>query len=353
MYKLKVTLPSKNYEIYIKKRLVDYIGIKLKDICSSNKIAIITDKNVNAIYGDKLSMCLNKQGFITKTILIKPGENSKSLGNVEKIYNELLDFKIKRSDMIIAFGGGVVGDLAGFVSSTFLRGIPFIQIPTTLLAQVDSSVGGKVAVNLPRGKNLVGSFYHPDAVFIDTDFLKTLDKRYLYDGMSEVIKYGCINDKNLFYDLLKYKLESNLFNNLDKIVFTCCSIKKDIVERDEKDLGERMILNFGHTIGHGIEKYYDYSYYTHGEAVAIGMYNITKKSEEVGITQKGTSQEIKTILHKYNLPYEMPNLAKPKLIQTIMIDKKSNNKYFNIVLLKQIGEAFIYKIDLKEINKFI
>lgn len=353
MYTLKVELPNKNYKIHIEKDLLNSIGEKLKSLTNSNRIAIITDKNVNRIYGDKLSMSLKNEGFATKIIAIDPGEQSKSLKIAESIYNGLLDFRINRSDLIIAFGGGVVGDLGGFVASTFLRGIPFIQIPTSLLAQVDSSVGGKVAVNLNRGKNLVGSFYHPEAVFIDTDLLRTLEKRHLYDGMAEVIKYGCIKDKKLFDDLLKHELEENLFENLDRIVLTCCSIKKEIVQRDEKDLGERMILNFGHTIGHGIEKYFNYSEYTHGEAVAIGMYNITKRSEEIGLSEKGISEALKNILKKYKLPYEMHQLDKNELIEAIKLDKKNTKENINIVLVKTIGKGFIHRIKADEIQKFI
>ncbi len=353
MYTLKVKIPNKTYEIQIENGLLNSIGKKLKSFTKSNKIAIITDKNVNKIYGDKLNMSLKKEGFTTRIIAIDPGEHSKSLRIAEEIYNELLDFRINRSDLIIVFGGGVVGDLGGFVASTFLRGIPFIQIPTSLLAQVDSSVGGKVAVNLNRGKNLVGSFYHPEAVFIDTGLLQTLEKRYLYDGMAEVIKYGCIKDKKLFEDLLQYQSEVDLFESLDKIVFTCCSIKKEIVQKDERDLGERMILNFGHTIGHGIEKYFNYSEFTHGEAVAIGMYNITKRSEEIGLSQKGTAIALKKILQKYKLSYEIPYIDKTKLIEVIMLDKKNISKNLNLVLLKTIGQGIIHKINTNNISKFI
>lgn len=353
MHTLNIELPGKKYKIYIKKGLLDSIGVMLKDIYKSNKIAIITDENVDRIYGENLNKSLKREGFTTKLIVIKPGENSKSLSCAQEIYNDLLDFKLRRSDLIVVLGGGVVGDVGGFVASTFLRGIPFVQIPTTLLAQVDSSIGGKVAVNLPRGKNLIGSFYHPEAVFIDTNLLYTLDKRYLYDGIAEVIKYGCIKDEQIFDDLLQYQSEEDLVDNLDEIVLSCCNTKKKIVQRDEKDLGERMILNFGHTIGHGLEKYFNYSKYTHGEAVAIGMYNITKKSEDMGMTQKGTSELIRTILQKYKLPYEMPPIDKAKLIESVMLDKKGTEENLNIILLKKIGEGFIYKISINEIYKLL
>lgn len=353
MANLEVSLPQKKYPIIIKKGILENIGEEIKKIYKNKKIAIITDSNVEGLYGEKIINRLNKNNFKTKTIVIQPGEKSKSLESAKDIFEELLDFEITRGDMIIAFGGGVVGDLAGFAASTLLRGIPFIQIPTSLLAQIDSSVGGKVAVNLPQGKNLVGSFYHPEAVFIDPDLLKTLDKRFLYDGMAEVIKYGCIRDKKLFDKLMKIENEEELFNNIEEIILSCCRVKRDIVQRDEKDKGERMLLNFGHTIGHAIEKNFNYMKYTHGEAVAMGMYNISKQSEEMGITENGTTELIKKLLIKYNLPFEMPNVEKAKLIKSIGLDKKNKGDSLNIILLREIGDAFIKSIERQDIDLFV
>lgn len=350
---LEVNLPQKKYSILIEKGILNNIGKEIRKIYKNKKIAIITDSNVNGLYGEKIIEILNKYDFQTKTIVIEPGEKSKSLHSAEEIYEELLDFEITRGDMIIAFGGGVVGDLAGFVTSTLLRGIPFIQIPTSLLAQIDSSVGGKVAVNLPRGKNLVGSFYHPEAVFIDPDLLKTLDKRFLYDGMAEVIKYGCIRDKELFERLMTIENEEELFNNMEEIILKCCTVKRDIVQRDEKDNGERMLLNFGHTIGHGVEKSFGYKTYTHGEGVAIGMYNITRRSVEMNITKDKTADLIKRILIKYNLPCEMPDIEKEEIINAVKLDKKNKGDRMNIVLLKEIGNAFIKNIDRKDVKLYI
>ncbi|QEK11766.1 3-dehydroquinate synthase [Crassaminicella thermophila] len=352
MYEIKINLAHKSYSIFIKNGLIDYIGKEIKKNYKNKKIAVITDINVEKFYGEKI-MQQFKNDFEVKMITVKPGEKSKSLDTLEYLYNELLDFEITRGDLIIAFGGGVIGDITGFAAATLLRGIPFIQIPTSLLAQIDSSVGGKVAVNLSRGKNLVGNFYHPEAVFIDPILLRTLDKRFLYDGMAEVIKYGCIRDEKLFKSLLEYENEHELFNNIEEIIFRCCSIKKEIVEKDEKDTGERMLLNFGHTLGHAVEKYYNYEKYTHGEAVAIGMYNITKRSEDMGITEIGTVSLIKEILKKYNLPYELPNMDKSNNIKTIGLDKKNKGSYMNIVLLKKIGNGFIKKIKREDIEKYI
>lgn len=348
---INVDLPNNSYPIIIEKGLLNRLSEEIKKVYKNKKIAIITDKNIEKLYGDRIKEELESD-FQIKIIVIEPGEKSKSLKVLEGVYNELLSFQITRGDLIIAFGGGVIGDLAGFAASTLLRGIPYIQIPTSLLAQIDSSVGGKVAVNLAQGKNLVGSFYQPKAVFIDPEFISTLDKRYFYDGMAEVIKYACIKDKSLFEDLLSFDKEE-LLQNMEGIILRCCRIKKDIVVEDELDTGERMVLNFGHTLGHVIEKQYDYEKYTHGEAVAIGMYNITKKSEDLGISKKDTSELIKKILSKYHLPYEMPIIPRERILQTIGLDKKSKGQYINLILVKEIGEAYIGKVDKKDITSYI
>lgn len=353
MKSLNINLTHKTYPIYIKKGLMNSIEGEIKKIYSGKKIVVVSDKNVYGFYGDKLVEQLKKGGFMVNEIIVEPGEKSKSFEVLLDIYDKLLDFTVTRGDLIIALGGGVIGDLTGFVAATFLRGIPFVQIPTSLLAQIDSSIGGKVAVDLKRGKNLVGSFYHPQAVFIDSDVLKTLDERYLYDGMAEVIKYACIKDKKLFYDLLNYNSREELIENMDYIIETCCSIKKEIVEKDEKDTGDRMILNFGHTIGHAIEKYFNFEKYTHGEGVALGMYSITKKSEELGLTEKGVSQSIMEILKKYNLQHEINLENKDEILKAISLDKKNNGEFINIILLEKIGKGFIYKIKREDIIDFI
>ena len=351
MPRLNVDLPQNSYPIIIEKGLLKGLKDEIKKINNYEKIAIITDKNIERLYGARIKEELEGD-FQIKIIVVEPGEKSKSLEVLEEVYKQLLDIEITRGDLIIAFGGGVVGDLAGFAAATFLRGIPYIQVPTSLLAQIDSSVGGKVAVNLAQGKNLVGSFYQPKAVFIDPDFLSTLEERYFYDGMAELIKYACIKDRDLFEDLLSFS-DQDLFQNMEGIILRCCQIKRDIVVRDELDKGERMILNFGHSLGHVIEKYYNYEKYTHGEAVAMGMYNITKKSEAMGITQEGTSELIKKILSKYNLPYEMPIINKESLLQIIGLDKKNKGQYINLILVKEIGEAYIEKIYRKDISSYI
>ncbi|TAH64111.1 MAG: 3-dehydroquinate synthase [Gottschalkiaceae bacterium] len=353
MYKIKVNLAQKDYPILIKRGIINSLDFEIGRIYKNKKIAIITDHNIKGIYGDRIIESLSAYGFQIHTISVNPGEGSKSIQVLSHVYNQLLDIGINRKDLIVAFGGGVVGDLAGFAASTFLRGIRYIQVPTSLLAQIDSSVGGKVGINLPRGKNLVGNFYHPESVFIDPDLLNTLPNRYLYDGMAEVIKYACIRDKTMYEKLLSIESKEKLYENIEEIIYSCCSIKKEIVEKDERESGERMLLNFGHTIGHAIEKVFNYETFTHGEAVAIGMYCITRQSEEMGITKKGTSSLIKRILVQYNLPFEIGEIDNSRLLESIALDKKGEEDILNIVLLKEIGAGFINKINKEDIGEFV
>lgn len=353
MKELRVNIPGRDYTIFIESGSLNNIGNNIETIHKGKKIAIITDENIYELYGKELEEKLRESSFDVNTIRVKAGEVSKSLNTLEYVYNELLDFSITRSDLIIAFGGGVVGDLAGFAASTLLRGIAFIQIPTSLLAQIDSSVGGKVAVNLKKGKNLVGSFYQPLAVYIDPDLLKTLDTRYFNDGMGEMIKYACIKDRELFEKLSNYRAKEELVEDIEEIIYRCLDIKRTIVEMDELDSGERMLLNFGHTLGHGIEKQYNYEKYSHGEAVAIGMYNITKKSEDMALTKAGTADKIKYLLEKYELPYKMPEMDLDGIKEIISLDKKTSGDKINIILLEEIGSSFIKNINREDIKYYI
>lgn len=347
MKEIIVELPKDEYSIFIEKGLINIISSYIKELNKGNKLVLITDDNIQKLYGHTLKDQLVDNGFIVKMIVIKAGEASKSISTLQCIYEELLDFEITRGDYIITLGGGVVGDLGGFAAATYLRGIPFIQIPTTLLAQIDSSVGGKVAVNLPKGKNLVGSFYQPKAVFIDPNVLATLNRKYFNDGMAEVIKYACILDKDLFKRLMALSREE-LMEQIEDVIYTCCNIKRKIVEQDEKDLGERMKLNFGHTLGHAIEKYFNYQRFTHGEAVAMGMFTITQKSEALGFTKSGATEQLQRILEKYHLPYKMPSMDREEIIKIISLDKKNKGDYIELILLREIGVSQISKRAVRE-----
>jgi 3-dehydroquinate synthase len=353
MKTLRLNLKDNSYNIYFEKNIMLKVGQYLKENYNNKKIAIITDDNLEKLYAEPLNKSIKELGFETKIIAVKPGEVSKSVDTLQEVYKEFSIFKFGRHDLIITLGGGVIGDLGGFAASTYLRGVDYLQVPTSLLAQVDSSIGGKVAVDLPWGKNLVGSFYHPKAVFIDTELLKTLDVRFLHDGLAEVIKYGFIMDETIINELMKFNNDEELLNNIEEIIYKCCSIKKAIVERDEKDFGERMLLNFGHTLGHAVERYFKYKKYSHGEAVAIGMVQITRKSEALFLTEKGTSKLLESILKKYDLPVEVPVMNESSILDAIILDKKNIGENINLIILKKIGEGIIKKVPISEIEDFI
>lgn len=347
MKSLDIRLSHKQYPIQIKNGLIDEVGKEIKAIYHGEKIAVITDHNIDCYYGKELLIGLKSVGFKVEKIVVPAGEKSKSFAVLLNVYDRLSKFGITREDLLITLGGGVVGDLGGFAAATFLRGVPYVQVPTSLLAQVDSSIGGKVAVDLPQGKNLVGSFYHPEAVLIDPNVLCTLNPIFFRDGLAEVIKYGCIRDEALFINLMNYRDETELLKNMDEIIETCCKIKKELVEKDERDLGERMALNFGHTIGHALERYFDYEQYTHGESVAAGMYMITSHSERLGLTEQGSSEKIKTILTKYRLPSEIKITDRSRFFEYMKLDKKKMGNQLNLVILKKIGESQTIKTNFE------
>ena len=343
MTKLKVSLPGHSYDIYIENGLLSKAETYISKLFKGKRIAILSDDNVFPHYGEQLISSL--KDYQCFSIVLPHGESSKSFNSLMPIYEQLAKHKFSRSDCIIALGGGVIGDLAGFVAATYLRGVPYIQIPTSLLAQVDSSVGGKVAVDLPEGKNLVGAFHHPMLVLIDPLVLKTLPTRYINDGMAEVIKYGCIKDASLFETIKRAGSFKNLEPEINKIIHRCVDIKREIVEQDPTDLGLRMVLNFGHTLGHALEQYYNYERESHGEAVAIGMANITTVSENKGLTKKGTAKEIKEVLKSYDLPITS-HTEFGKLKEALLRDKKFLNNALNLILLKEIGDSYIYPSDV-------
>lgn len=349
MRELYVNLGKESYSLYIENGLLDRVLPYISSVFKGKKIMIVSDDNVFPLYGNKIKEQLQEKYECYEHVMAH-GEQSKNMDMVKEVYTSLIEANLTRTDLVIALGGGVVGDLSGFVAATYLRGIPFIQIPTTLLAQVDSSVGGKVAVDLPQGKNLVGNFYHPKCVLIDPSVLSTLTDRFFRDGMGEVIKYGCIQSASLFYKLKAIETKEALFEQLEEIIYECVDCKREVVEEDERDTGRRMILNFGHTLAHAVEQYYGYGRESHGEAVAIGMYQIMKLAEDKGIIEEvcgsdastGMAEEIKQILIKYQLPYDC-DVDRSLLLQAIGKDKKNLSGSLNVILLSHIGEALIYK----------
>ena len=343
--KLTVDLGPNSYPIHIENGILAKTGELVSEVFSGKKIMIVSDDNVFPLYGEIITKALSDSGFECYSFVLPHGEPTKSFQSLPKIYEALINAKLTRSDLLIALGGGVIGDLAGFVASSYLRGIKFVQIPTSLLAQVDSSVGGKVAVDLSQGKNLVGAFYHPKAVIIDPDVLNTLPDHFISDGMGEVIKYGCIKDKELFELLCKHTSFDDLKPKLTQIIARCVDIKRIVVEADQFDLGERILLNFGHTLAHTIEQHFNYERESHGEAVGIGMYQITKIAEEKGLTTSGCAEQIKKVLEIYKLP-DNSNLPIDVLTDAISLDKKNLNNHLNVVLLHDIGDSYVYPTDV-------
>lgn len=332
---------GKNYNIYIESGIINSCGRYIREISKAEKAVIITDSNVAPLYGERVRSSLESAGFQTFTYVFKAGENSKRLSTVENILCFLSDCGISRDGLIIALGGGVAGDTAGLCAALYMRGVCFVQIPTSLLAQIDSSVGGKTAVDLEAGKNLCGAFWQPELVLIDPELLKTLPPKFFADGMGEAIKYGCIKDKNLFERLENENVE----DFIEDMIHDCVSIKRAVVENDEKEKGERIILNFGHTLGHALEKYYNFEERTHGEAVGIGMILIAMAGEKNKITAPGTAARISKLLQKYNLPISDP-APLDELLKLCSADKKRCGDKINFVLLKEIGKAFVLPLEI-------
>ncbi|MCD7950528.1 MAG: 3-dehydroquinate synthase [Erysipelotrichaceae bacterium] len=346
---MTVNLGKDSYPIYIQQGILDQINAYIEPVYQGEKIMIISDDQVFHFYGDKIENQL-KQKYKVNHVIVPHGEQSKRFDILPSIYSQILDFHLTRTDLIIALGGGVIGDLAGFVASTYLRGVQFVQIPTSLLAQVDSSVGGKVAVDLNEGKNLIGAFKHPTMVLIDPLTLKTLEERFINDGMGEVIKYGCIFDKDLFNRLAGYASFQDLYNDIDEIIYRCVDLKRIVVERDLFDFGDRLSLNFGHTLGHALEQYYHYEKYSHGEVVSIGMVQITRIAQMKGLTKIGTSEQIKKVVTLYHLPC-VANVSTADLKKAMSLDKKNIHSKLNYVLLKEIGQYEVYPSDLSFIDE--
>lgn len=342
MNTLKVNLGDRSYNILIGKGLIERCGAEIKKISGAKRVLVVTDDTVCALYGDVVKTALEAENFNVKVVSFPAGEMTKSIESLQCLYDEGLHFGITRSDLIVALGGGVIGDLTGFFAATLLRGVPFVQIPTTLLAQVDSSVGGKVAINVPQGKNLVGNFYQPKLVLIDTNVLKTLSNKIFADGMAEVIKYGCILDEALFKTLQRFTNREEMESALADIIYACCDAKRKVVEADELDTGERLLLNFGHTMGHVIEKAFNFTEYTHGQGVAIGMVLAARLGEHLALTPSGTEQAVAEILKQYGLPTSVT--LDGDWINTMKLDKKMQGDTIRFVFLHEVGHAFVKKM---------
>jgi len=343
MQRINIDLGERSYDILLGSGLFDRVGEILSQVLQPSRIILVTHPSLFRLYGDKVLAGLKKQGWATDIIEVPEGETSKSLQQADIIYDRLLDFNCDRKSVLIALGGGVIGDLTGFVAATYQRGIPFVQVPTTLLSQVDSSVGGKTAVNHPKGKNMIGAFYQPRMVIADLDTLQTLPQNEFRAGLAEVIKYGVISDANLF-DYLEKNADKILqldHECLAYIIKTSCSIKAEVVEKDERESHYRMILNFGHTLGHTIEALTGYSQFIHGEAVAIGMVQAAKLSQQLEKCQDEVPKRLRKLIKKYGLPSQWPDLDSQAVIECLYHDKKTMNHKIKFILVKELGSVEI------------
>ncbi len=344
MKNLRIDLDSRAYDIQFGQNLLSKSGEYIKKVLpKAKKLVIVTDENVAKLYAEEVRKSLENCDFLVETTVLEAGEHTKSLKNLEKLYDNFTDFGLTRTDAVIALGGGVIGDLAGFAAATILRGVDFVQIPTTLLSQVDSSVGGKVAINLPAGKNLVGAFWQPKLVLIDSETLKSLPDSEFESGMAEVIKYGCIFDAEFFDFIAKRPTREALMADIEEILYKCCDFKRRVVVADERDTGERMLLNFGHTLGHAFELMGNYSKYNHGQAVAAGMVLVAKLGAQLSITPAELEGQIIEVCEALNLPTKIDcDLA--TFEAAIGLDKKGEGAKINLILLEEMGKAIAYKM---------
>ena len=344
MNKIRVELGERSYTIATGSGILKDIGKSLERFDFSKKAAIVSNPTVFELYGKTLASSLSDSGFEVIEIILPDGEEYKNLSSVERIYEQLLRMRFDRKSVLIALCGGVIGDITGYAASTYMRGIDFIQVPTTLLAQVDSSVGGKTGVNHTLGKNMIGTFWQPRLVWVDISTLHTLSRRNFLAGIAEIIKYGVIWD-SAFFDFLEKKRETLLSLNPDDISYSIrrsCEIKAEVVSRDERESGLRAILNFGHTIGHAIETATGYTTFLHGEAIAIGMHAEALLAHEVGLISGSEVARVKQVLKTYGLPFAIPkDIDLAALFGAMKIDKKAVSGDVKFVLPEQIGKVRI------------
>lgn len=342
-----VHLGDRSYDILVGRGLISSLGSEMaarldQGASSERQALIVSSPEIDAFYGSGVSGSLKSAGFRVHSAMIPAGEQSKSAQSVAQLYQALYDMAADRRTVVVAIGGGVIGDLAGFVAATYTRGLDFVQVPTTLLAQVDSSVGGKTGVNFGSAKNLIGAFHQPRLVLIDPDTLRTLSPRERRSGLAEVIKYGIIADK-VFFDLLRCEVTGLLdltSEHLAAVLAHSCTLKARVVELDERDEGLRAILNFGHTVGHALEAITSYRTYTHGEAIALGMVSASLIGEEVGVTQSADTQAVIALLQAAGFGVQLSSDHEiDALVRLLAWDKKSVGGSARFVLMEQIGHA--------------
>lgn len=361
---IKVNTASRKYKILFGENIIGNILSYLKkEFCSGNKKILVSNEKVYAIYGKKFDDIFSGERGFSK-IILKDGEKNKNIDVLKSIYSGLISLNAHRNDVLISFGGGVIGDTAGFAAATFNRGMNLVQIPTTIIAQTDSSIGGKAAINFENIKNAIGSFYQPHLIIIDTFFLRTLDEKEIINGMGEVVKYGLVFDYQIIKDLLMISekcrtdeerlfeiIKNEEFNN---IIYKCAKIKSEIVKKDEFDLKERQLLNFGHTIGHALEKAAGFEILNHGQAVALGMLCAVEISINLGLLNKDFKNELIKLYEILKLPVYIGNIDQEKIFESLKFDKKFYSNINKFILLENINKSVIFTdIDEKIIKKSI
>lgn len=338
---------SGEYDILIGEGLLKELGVRVREQCGPVRALLVTDDTVAALYLNRALDVLKKVGIGAVPFVFPAGEASKCADTWLRLLNFMASVPLDRSDAVIALGGGVTGDLAGFAAATYLRGVPLVQVPTTLLAAVDSSVGGKTAIDLDAGKNLAGAFYQPKLVLCDTSLLKTLPERIFADGCAEVIKYGMIRDPAL----LAAVTETSAAETAEEVVARCVSIKRDVVQKDEFDRGDRQLLNFGHTFGHAVELQSGFAI-SHGSAVAIGMAMVTRATVRFGICGEECLAALTRALKKYGLP-DRTGLPAEKLAETVLRDKKRTGETLRLIVPEAVGRCVIRPIPISDVPDWI
>ena len=349
MNKITVRTSSKTYDIMIGRGILGQLCSYLRPIAKTRHLFVITDSNVRPLYFEEVKNTLKKDGYRVSCAVFPAGEENKNMQTVLAIYEKMAEAGLKRNDLVIALGGGVVGDVAGFCAASYMRGIPFVQIPTTLLSQVDSSIGGKTGVDLAAGKNLVGAFWQPSLVVADVETLNTLPAIQVKSGLAEIIKSALIADSSLFERL---KHSSDFQGDLEGFITSALEVKRRIVETDEFETGERMLLNFGHTMAHAIEKYHGFTGITHGEAVAVGMFCIQRAYEKQFKTLP-VSAEIEQVLTKYEIVCKLGKENLESLLEYMKNDKKSTDSGIHLVIIEKLGKGVIRTMDYPSIFQML
>lgn len=339
--KLKVDLGARSYEIRIGEGLLDQLGSLCRDLDLGPRVLVVSDTHVNPLYGGRVETSLAQAGFAVGRTAVPSGEASKCEAMLFRLYDEALACGLDRKSFVVALGGGVVGDLAGFLAATWLRGIRYVQVPTSLLAMVDSSVGGKTGIDLPRGKNLVGCFHQPSLVLTDVATLRTLPDREYVSGLAEVVKYGVIRDRSFFEELERNRerLKEKDSAFLESVIAHCCRIKAEIVRLDERERTLRAILNFGHTLGHALEQVTGYGHYLHGEAVALGMMFAARLSVRLAGLPPGEAERLIRLLRDLGLPGDWPEVEWDRVRRAMEVDKKCRAGELRFVLAEQLGQV--------------